>query len=942
MTPNCFLGRPFSRLLLLASISLSAFSAPLVAQDDAGEEEEQASETNGQDAGIVVTGQRLRGQLDVEQAPILELSEEDIQASGATSIAELIETISPQTSSSRGRGGGRPVFLVNGVRIGSFRELRSYPPEAIVKVEVMPEEVAQKFGFPPDRRVVNLILKDNYSSREIEVEYEQPARGGYRALEGELTYLAIDKSDRINLNAEVRDNTLLTEDERDIIQLPSSVSDVAGDPDQAEFRSLVNDRFNLELSGNWAKTLIDSGTSLSLNTTYERDEQRSLSGLNTVTLTAPDGASALRTLDAANPLEVRTVTDTISSAGSLTRPLGSWRLNTTFDASIADNIRQIDRRADTSVLVADAAAGLLAIDGALPALADNGFDTSATQTIAATTKSTLRGVITDLHAGELSTTFDVGYGWNRIDSSDTRSGTNAKLTRGDLETGINVVIPLTSYREGFADALGSFTLNGQAGINHYSDFGALYDWSAGLNWSPFGNLDLQATYVFKEQVPSLANLGNPQVTTLNVPVFDFVNGETVLASVTTGGNPDLLAETQKDWKFSANWELPFWENTRLSVEYVRNRSRDVTGGFPALNPETEAAFADRVVRDADGTLLSLDRRSVTYARSRDKRMIFGLTTRGSWGAARPQGEGQGGPPGAGGGRPPSSGDSERRTSRGGPPTPEQREAFMAFRDQICAEDGLATLTSLVEAIDKGEDVSQIIPNFNPERLKRMLDRARGEDGAIDPERLKQFRERICSMDLSQMRDGQAGQSAAGAQSGQSASGRSRGGGRPGFGRDGRGRYFVNISHTYQLESEVLITEGGFLFDNLSGDGLRATGLPRHTTSVISGFFRGGMGLRADAFYTGSSRINGNVLTGSSPLFFDDRVVVNLRIFANLGQVLKADKGALKDLRVSLRANNLFDSRRRVVDENGDTPINFQPDLLDPTGRYLGIQFRKLF
>jgi len=930
---------------MLASIASAIISVPLDAQETANDDADE-SEPASQENQIVVTAQRLRGQLDVEQAPILELNAEDIQASGATSIAELVQVISPQTTSSRGRGGGRPVFLVNGVRIGSFRELRSYPPEAIVKVEVMPEEVAQKFGFPPDRRVVNLILKDNFSTREIEAKYGQPSQGGYRVLEGEASYLAINKGDRINLNGEVRDGTILTEDERDIIQTPGSVSEVAGDPDQAEFRSLVSDAFNLELSGNWATTLIESGTSLSLNTTYERGERRGLSGLNTVTLTAPDGSSALRTLDADNPLEVRTTTDTISSAGSWTRPLGRWQLNTTFDASIADSIQKIDRRGDTSALVADAAAGLLAIDGALPALADNGFDTSATETISAVGKSTLRGVITDLPAGELSTTLDVGYGWNRIDSSDTRSGANTQLTRGDLEAGINVVIPLTSYREGFADALGSFTLNGQAGVNNYSDFGTLYDWSAGLNWSPFGNLDLQATYIFKEQAPALANLGNPQVTTLNVPIFDFVTGESVLATVISGGNPDLIAETQTDWKFSANWELPFWDNTRFSVEYIRNRSRDVTGGFPALNAETEAAFADRVVRDVDGTLLSLDRRSVTYARSRDKRLVFGFNTRGSWGAARTQGgaegRGRGGPPSAGRGRPSSDGNAERASGRRGPPSAVRREALMTFRKRICAEDGLATLTRVIDALEKGEDVSQIIPDFNPERLKRMLDRVRGEDGAIDPDRLKQFRERICAMDPSQMRGGQAGQSAAGAQNGQPASGRGRGGGRGGFGRDGRGRYFINVSHTYQIESEVLISEGGFLFDNLSGDGLRTTGLPRHTTSVFAGFFRGGMGLRADAFYTGSSRVNGNAANGTSALFFDDRAVVNLRIFANLGQVLKKDKGVLKDFRVSLRANNVFDSRRRVVDANGNTPINFQPDLLDPTGRYLTLQLRKLF
>jgi hypothetical protein len=94
----------------------------------------------------------------------------------------------------------------------------------------------------------------------------------------------------------------------------------------------------------------------------------------------------------------------------------------------------------------------------------------------------LRGRPVLLPAGELGLTFDLGYNWNRISSDDTRSAVRTRLSRGDLEGGVNASIPLTSRREGFADALGSFAANFQAGFNHLSDFGTLYDWSAGLTW----------------------------------------------------------------------------------------------------------------------------------------------------------------------------------------------------------------------------------------------------------------------------------------------------------------------------------------------------------------------------------------------------------------------------------------------------------------------------
>jgi outer membrane receptor protein involved in Fe transport len=953
-------------LALTSAMALALLHHPLAAQDtpQTDQNDPAADDPPVDERDIIVRADRIAGQLRVEQAPVLELDAAEIEATGAESIAELVAIISPQTGSARGRGGGgRPVFLVNGIRIGSFRELRSYPPEAIRKVEVLPEEVAQKFGFPPDRRVINLILQDNYSSREIEAEYEQPGEGGYRAVEGEFTYLKLAKSGRVNFNAEVRDRTILTEAERDIIQTPGSIPDVAGDPDPALFRSLIADLFGFELTGNWAKSYLESGSSLSVNTTYERNEIRALSGLNTVLLTAPDGSQALRTLDAENPLEVRTDTDSISTSGAWNLGLGEWQLTTTLDGSVVKSVTEIDRRGDTSALEASAAAGTLAIDDALPTLGDAGFDTALTRTIAGEAKSVLRGNPIFLPAGDLATTFDVGYSWDRIESADTRSGSDIALTRGDIEAGINLVIPLTSRREGFADALGNFTLNAQAGLNHLSDFGTLTDWSTGLTWAPFDNLDLQATYTRNEVAPSLANLGNPQITTLNVPVFDFVNGETVLASVLSGGNPALLAETQSDWRFSANWELPFWENTRFTATYVRNRSDDVTSGFPALTPDIEAAFPSRVTRNAGGQLIALDRRPVTFDETRSERLVFGLTTRGSWGAARPRGSGR--PEGAGrggSGRPAGAGRPDGPAPRaGGPPSPEQRQQFMAFRERLCADDGMQMLTRLVDAVESGQDMSALIPGFDPERFKRILDRARGEDGKVDPERLARFRTRICSMDPSQMRGGRGGgrggpQGASGQQAGQTQqaaqSGRpaGRGGARGGrggrgggmFGRDGRGRYFVNLNHTIELDNTILIAPGGPLLDQLAGETISNTGFSRHTTRLEAGAFRGGLGMRLSGFYTGKARVNGNPLTGSSPLFFSDLTRFNLRLFANLGTVLKKEKGVFDDLRISMRIDNVLNERRRVVDENGDTPINFQPRLLDPTGRYLGIELRKLF
>ena len=70
--------------------------------------------------------------------------------------------------------------------------------------------------------------------------------------------------------------------------------------------------------------------------------------------------------------------------------------------------------------------------------------------------------------------------------------------------------------------------------------------------------------------------------------------------------------------------------------------------------------------------------------------------------------------------------------------------------------------------------------------------------------------------------------------------------------------------------------------------------------------------------------------------------MDLRFFADLGRIFKQEQGLLKNFRFTIRADNLFDAHRRVTDSNGDVPLSYQPDLIDPNGRVLGFELRKMF
>ena len=60
---------------------------------------------------------------------------------------------------------------------------------------------------------------------------------------------------------------------------------------------------------------------------------------------------------------------------------------------------------------------------------------------------------------------------------------------------------------------------------------------------------------------------------------------------------------------------------------------------------------------------------------------------------------------------------------------------MRFRERVCAEDGAEVLSQLAEAVQRGDDLSLNYPDFDPERVARMLERLTGDDGKIDPGRI---------------------------------------------------------------------------------------------------------------------------------------------------------------------------------------------------------------
>jgi Outer membrane cobalamin receptor protein len=639
--------------------------------------------------------------------------------------------------------------------------------------------------------------------------------------------------------------------------------------------------------------------------------------------------------------------------------------------------------------VAAAAAGDLAIDGALPFVGGAGIDEARNRALALTSLATLSGTPFEMPAGDASLTIKAGYDFNRTLSDDTRSTLGTiRLKRGDVQGGFNLALPLTGG--GVLDGVGDLTLNLSGGLNHLSDFGTLKNWSAGVTWSPTDTLNFQASYLVEDAAPTLAQLGAPTILNYNVPVYDFANSQTALVTTATGGNPDLRKEKQRDIKISGTWQLPFMERANILVEYFRNRSSDVTQSFPLLTPAIEAAFPERITRDAAGNLIAIDRRAVTYDEVNSSSLRWGINLSGSLGSS------------SGGG---SSGRGESRragaVSASGPAQPvagpngpmprgqgtggagETRagvnsERFAAIRQQLCTpSSGEPDLSALPESLrarlvgaDGKVDPAKLAqfkaracsadgaspPAFDPERMarmraalcsggtpdltalpERMAERLRGADGKVDQARLAEARKRVCSSDGSGQVAGSAGVSNAG---------EARAGGAPMMGgRRGPGsRWNIAVYHTWRFTDRVRIAPGVPVLDALEGDAIAAGGVPRHAIEAEGGVFKNGYGLRLKAEWEGPATVNGTDLLGSSDLRFGSTFNVDMRFFADLGrnESLVSKVPFLKGARLALTVDNLFDQRQRVTDETGAVPIAYQAAYRQPQGRVIGIDFRKLF
>jgi iron complex outermembrane receptor protein len=148
---------------------------------------------------VEITGSSIK-RVDAETAlPVQVIQREEIKATGAQTVEELLLTVSAATSNAvisptmaagattggiataslRGLGGTRTLILINGRRVSSFGaigdsvsvDVNSIPIAAIDRVEVLKDGASSVYGSDAIAGVINFILRREVQGGEADAEY---------------------------------------------------------------------------------------------------------------------------------------------------------------------------------------------------------------------------------------------------------------------------------------------------------------------------------------------------------------------------------------------------------------------------------------------------------------------------------------------------------------------------------------------------------------------------------------------------------------------------------------------------------------------------------------------------------------------------------------------------------------------------------------------------
>lgn len=189
---------------IAAAVGLTMLPQAVLAQDEADADEEAVELGN-----IKVTGSRL-GRADIEGAlPVAVIDRADIDASGFTSVGELLRNTTfnsfgafrSQSGSSaqslvtvdlRGLGSERTLVLIDGRRAPkapfapTAQDLNAVPMSIVERIEILKDGASAIYGSDAIAGVINIITRKDFNGFEVSYQDQSTAREGGDSRGGQL------------------------------------------------------------------------------------------------------------------------------------------------------------------------------------------------------------------------------------------------------------------------------------------------------------------------------------------------------------------------------------------------------------------------------------------------------------------------------------------------------------------------------------------------------------------------------------------------------------------------------------------------------------------------------------------------------------------------------------------------------------------------------------
>lgn len=492
-------------------------------------------------------------------SPEIELSGIEIDALGAWDINEVLQRLTEM----HGLGDG-PMVIINGKRVPNSGSFTSFPPDALVRAEVLPAEAASLYGGAPGQRVVNLVLQRQFQSHDGRVTGGRPTQGGTSSIAAELKRSSIKDESTFQVGARASRDTALSSNEREMRK---------GD--------------------------------LLIGQSYTIRPSVDLAALN-FSATRPIGGW--------------------SASLSLSGQAREIESRIRFEDQVFDSYRSNENLAATVGLSGVAYGWQLqgSVTGQAFRMSETGYTDAQNEALTLGVSGFAGKTMLELPAGPLVINLNSNLMKRRASVERGQIRTQNRLEATEISGTLAIPLLKASNHEGLRGSIGDLLGSLETAVRD-SGAGAGSELSAGLTWTPRQKVRLNGLWTnSNESVPDNLRTeplyyDEPRV------LFDFRTGQSVEIVQIMGGNLALLQPRSERLSLTASVG-PFTEwNLAANLGYQSDRTTNGIGSLPGVTEDIEQAFPERFLRDEEGRLVSIDFRPLNLGSSRAESLSTGLS-----------------------------------------------------------------------------------------------------------------------------------------------------------------------------------------------------------------------------------------------------------------------------------------------------------------------------